>query len=75
MKLPNLTFCGGRERKTTNLRFLFLNFETVLQNLTPEKIANIWQIEQHGKSALEFEAERTHYLSDVSLAVAVIVSA
>ena len=47
----------------------------VLRNLTPEKIANIWQIEQHGKSALEFEAERTHYLSDVSVAVAVIVSA
>ena len=38
VKLPNFTFCGGREHKTTSLFFL-LNFDVVLS--TPEKFANI----------------------------------
>ena len=29
VKLPNFTFCGGREHKTRTLFFLFLNFDTV----------------------------------------------
>ena len=29
VKVPNFTFCGGREHKTTNFFFLFLDFDTV----------------------------------------------
>ena len=30
VKMPNFTFCGEREPKTTTLFFLFLNFDTVV---------------------------------------------
>ena len=29
VKIPNFTFCGGREHKTTTFVFLFLKFDTV----------------------------------------------
>ena len=54
--------------------FLFLNFDTVFQNLTPEKIANIWLIKRDGISAIKCEAARLHFLSDIFVAVAVAVA-
>jgi len=39
VKMP-ATFCGGREQDNDPF-FLFLNFDTVFKNSTPEKIANI----------------------------------
>ena len=36
--------------------FLFLKFDTVFYNSTPEKIANICQIERDGISVIKFEA-------------------
>ena len=43
VKLPNCTFCGGREDKTTIFLSLFVKFDIVLYNSTPEKITNLWQ--------------------------------
>ena len=38
VKLPNFTFCRGREQETTTFFFLFLNFDAVLYNSTPKKL-------------------------------------
>ena len=54
--------------------FLSLNFDTVFYNSTPETTDNIWWIEQDGISAIKFEAARLHFLSDVFVAVAVVVA-
>ena len=40
---------------------------------SPRKIAIIWRIQRHGMSAIKFEAARYHILTDVSVAVAVVV--
>ena len=53
--------------------FLFLHFDTVLQNSTPEKTANIWRIEREGINATKFKAAELYFLSDVFVAVAVVV--
>ena len=39
-----------------------------------KKIANIWRIKRHGISTIEFEAAQIHFLSDVFVAVAVVVA-
>ena len=62
-----------RETQDNDFLFLFLNFENVLENSNPEKIANICRI-RGGISAIKFEAMRLYFLSDVFLAVAVIVA-
>ena len=54
--------------------FLFLNFNKVLQNKTPEKFINICRIERDGISETELEAAQIHFLSDVIVAVAVVVT-
>ena len=36
--MPNFMFCGGRDRHDKDFLFLFLNFDTVLKNSTPEKL-------------------------------------
>ena len=54
--------------------FSFLNFNKVLQNETPEKLINICRIERDGIKAIEFEAAQIHFLSDVIVAVAVVVT-
>ena len=54
--------------------FPFLNFDTVHQNSTPKKFANIWRIIRDGISAIKFQAVRIHFLSDVFVAVAVVVA-
>ena len=38
------------------------------------KIANIWRIKRDGISVIKFEATRIHFLSDVFVAVAVVVA-
>ena len=53
--------------------FLFLNFDTVFKNSTPEKIANIWSIERDGICVIKFEAGWLYFLSDIFIAIAVIV--
>ena len=54
VKLPNFTFCRGREQKTT--------------------FANIWRIKGAEISAIKFEVAQIHFLSDVFVAVAVVVA-
>ena len=39
-----------------------------------KKIANIWLIKRDGISAIKFEAARIHFLSEVFVAVAVVVA-
>ena len=42
--------------------------------LQKEILANIRRIERNGISAIKFEAARLHFLSDVFVAVAVVVA-
>ena len=60
-------FCGGRyhKKKATSLRS---------KRFHPKKHANIWRTERDGISAIKFEAARVHFLSDVFVAVAVLVA-
>ena len=51
----------------------FLNFDTVLKNSTPEKFPNIWQIEWDWVRKSKFEAAGIHFLTDIFIALAVIV--
>ena len=77
VKMPNFTFCGGHEHKTTIFFFSGLNStsrEYKLLESTPGKFSNIWRIEQEGISAIKFEAAWIHFLSDAFLAVTVIVA-
>ena len=64
MKVPNFTFCRGQEQSLidNNFLFLFLNFDTVLNNSTPKKFANIWQMKRDGICPITFEAVRNHLL-------------
>ena len=56
VKLPNCTFCGGREDKTTIfLFFFFVKLDIVLYNSTPEKITNLWQTRRVGIRAMKSE--------------------
>ena len=66
-----LRTCNTRQ---CNFLFLYLNFNTVLQNSTPKKIAHIWKIKRDGISALKFKAARIHFFGDVFVAVAVVVA-
>ena len=54
--------------------FLLLNFNTVFQNSTPEKNAHVCPVERDGISAIEFEAAKNHFLSEVFAAVTIIVA-
>ena len=55
---------------------LFSSFPELcsLLDLTPEKFVNIWRIKRVGISAIKFEVARIHFLSDVFVAVAVVVA-
>ena len=59
------------ENETT---FFLLTFNKVFKSSTPEKIANIWRIEQDGISAIKFEVARPHLLINVFVVVAVVVA-
>ena len=75
MKLHVLifTFFGGRGHRTDFL-LIFLNFDSVLLNSIPETFANICRTERDGISAINFEAARIHFPSDVFVAVAFVVA-
>ena len=53
----------SRWAQRKNILFLFLNLDTVLSDLTPENVANIWQIKWTG--ILKLETVRIHFISDV----------
>ena len=64
---------SGREHETKTF-FLFLNFDTVLKNLIPEKFAKIWRVERDGINVIKFEGAQIHFLTDVFVAVVVVVA-
>ena len=55
-----LFYVLGKTNTRQQFFILFLNFDTVLKNSSPEKFANIWRIELDGISAINFETTRTH---------------
>jgi len=70
----NFMFCRGREHETTT--FFFFSW-TLMQSFRfqfQKKFVNIWRIKRDGMSAIKFEALRIHFLSEVFLAVAVVVA-
>ena len=73
-KMPIFTFCGGREHNTTT--FFFFSWTPVHGPLefSPGKTANNWRIEGEGISATKFEAVQRYLLTDVFVAVAVVVA-
>ena len=72
-ELPYFTFHRQREHTVTNFSFSpKLNF--LLKNSTPGKFAYIGQGERVGIIAPKFQRTRSHFLSDVLAAVAVVVS-
>ena len=69
VKLPNFTFCREREQKKTT--FFFFSW-TLTQSFRIQ--LQIWRIKLDGISAIKFEAAQIHFSSDVSVAVAVVVT-
>lgn len=65
-----MAFCGGREQKT----IIFFSFPEVLWNSILEKFAIICRIERDGKKATKFEVARVLFLSDIFVAIAVVVA-
>ena len=58
----------------TRQRLTFPFSRTWIQSFIPENFANIWQIERVEISAIKSEVARIHFLSDVFVAVAVVVA-
>ena len=71
--MSNFTSCEGREHKTTIFFFLYWISIQSLRIQLQKKNTNIWRIEGDGISAIKFEAERLHILSDVFVAIAIVV--
>ena len=69
VKMPDFTFCRGREQKTTTFFFFSWTLMQSCRIQLQKELANIWRI-----SAIEFEAAQIHFLSDVFVAVAVVVA-
>ena len=59
-----LISCSGLKERN-NFLFLFLNLDTVLSDLTPEKFANIWQIKWNWTRSLKSETVWIQFLSDI----------
>ena len=74
VKIPNFTFCGGRKHKTTTFFFFSRTLIQSLRIQLRKKIANIWRTERDGISAIKLEGALLHFLSDVFLAVVVVVA-
>ena len=70
MKVPEFTFCRGREHKTTT----FFSFPELWYSPLEFNSKNIWRSKRDGICAIKFEAVRIHFLSDVFVAVAVVVA-
>ena len=72
--LSNFMFRRGREHKTTT--FFFFSW-TLMQSFRiqfQKTFVNIWRIKRDGMSVINSEALQIHLLSDVSLALAVVVA-
>ena len=72
--MDNFTFCRGREHTTT---IFFLFSWTLVESCRiqlQKKMANIWRIKRDGISVIKFSATPIHFLSDVFVAVAVLVA-
>ena len=63
----------SRFLEVLNFFFLLQHFDTVLYDLIPEKFTNIWQIEQDWITVKKFATPKTHFLSEVSASIAVLV--
>ena len=75
VKMRSFKFCGGREHKATIVFFFsgtsIRSFKIQLQR----KLPTFDELnEMAGISAITFEAARLHFLSDVFVAVAVVVA-
>ena len=64
VKLPNFTFFGGREHKTS-ISFCFCELRYSTLEFNSRKIANIWEIKGVGIRAMKFQIARIHFLGDV----------
>ena len=73
VKVPDFTLRRVPEHKTMTFFLHFLDFDTVLE-FNSRKFANIWRIERVGISAMKFEVVGIHFLSDVFVAIAVVVT-
>ena len=73
----NIPLVGNVKKWTQDNEFvfLFLIFDAVFKNLSPEEIGNIWRIERGGINA-KFEAAQIHFFEwrDVLIAVAFVGS-
>ena len=58
VKMPNFTFCGGREHTTTTFVFFSWTLIKFFRIQIQKKIANIWRIERVGISAITFLKQR-----------------
>ena len=63
VKVPNFTFCGGRERRQQRLSFSF-----------PELWYSLFEFKsrKNCQNLIKVEVARIHFLSDVFVAVAVV---
>ena len=74
VKMPKFTFCPGQEHKTTTF---FFSSWTLIQSLRiqlQKRFFNIWRGKRDGIRAIKFKVTRLHFLSDVFVAVAVVVA-
>ena len=74
VKLPNSMSYGERKQATTKIFFLSLNLDEVLRDSTPGDFVYIWQGKLVGITTMKIEKPRTHFLSDIFPAVAVLAS-
>ena len=73
VKMPNFTFCGGREHKATTF---FLFFRASIQSFRIQLQKNCQDLTNWMRwiNAIKFEAVRIHFLCNVFVAVAVVVA-
>ena len=72
-ELPNFTFYRQSKHTTTYLSYS-VNLDIFLKNSTPGEFAYIKHSDRVRIIALKFHRSRSHFLSDVFAAVAVVVS-
>ena len=72
--MPNFTFCGGREHKTTPFVFFSSTSIQSFRIQLQKKLSTFDELNEMELSAIKLEAARLHFLSDVSVAVAVVVA-
>ena len=74
-KMPNFTIYGERKLVTAKFSFSFYQYlNMVLRNSTQKEFACLWRSKWVGVIAIEIERTQIHFLSDLFVAVAVVVS-